>query len=72
MTQAEINSFLDKVALKLHDILPNQEPPSIETTRQVIEHYNRGRMKGFETAGYFVFNGVKVYEEGKMPKEVEA
>jgi hypothetical protein len=39
--------------------------PAIEATRKVIEHYNRGKLAQFDEAHYFVFGGVKVFEEGK-------
>lgn len=40
--------------------------PSVETSRKVIEHFNRGKaLAGFDSVGYFVYAGVKVYEAGK-------
>lgn len=63
---AEINEFLDKVALAGMNKRPN-EMPVVEASKKVIKHYNRGSMfQGFETAGYFIFNGVKVVLEGTM------
>lgn len=41
------------------------EMPEIEVPRRLIEHFNQGRMKGVEEAGYFIYNGVKVYEKDK-------
>jgi len=44
----------------------DNEIPSVEVPRRVIEHYNRGNaIKSFDEAGYFIFNNVKVYESGK-------
>lgn len=40
--------------------------PYIEAPRDVVEHYNKHNMKGFDGGPlYFIFNGVKVYEEGR-------
>lgn len=39
--------------------------PEVEVPRRVIEYHNKGNIKGFDSVGYFVFNGVKVYEKGK-------
>lgn len=44
--------------------------PWIETSRKVIEFYNRGNIAGFDQAGYFVMNGVRVYETGKRAEFV--
>lgn len=35
----------------------------VETTKEIIHHYNR---KGLNGAKYFVYNGVKVCERGKL------
>lgn len=39
--------------------------PSIEVSRKLIEHFNRGQMAGIDAVGYFVFQNVRVIEEGK-------
>jgi hypothetical protein len=39
--------------------------PLVEATRDVIEHFNRQNLKGFDAAGYFVHRGVIVCESGK-------
>lgn len=41
------------------------EMAAVEAPRKIIEHFNRGRMDGIDTVGYFVYEGVKVFEEGK-------
>jgi hypothetical protein len=43
----------------------DDDMPWVEAARDVIEHFNRGMMEGVERAGYFIFQGVKVYEAGK-------
>lgn len=45
--------------------------PFVEAPRNIIEHFNRGRMDGFDEAGYFVHNGVRVYEEGKSKAVID-
>ncbi len=41
------------------------EDPKLEVAHKIVEHFNRGRMEGVKEAGYFVYQGVKVYAEGK-------
>ena len=64
-SREEINDFLNQVAV--HTALQTGEMPSMETNRKIVEHFNRSpqAVKGFEEAGYFVYAGVKVYEQGK-------
>lgn len=64
VSREDINSFLDEVAIALQH-KPTNDIPSVEASRKVIEHYNRGRMQGVEEVGYFIFSGVKVFEKGK-------
>lgn len=41
----------------------------VEAPREIIEHFNRGKMvKAFDRAGYFIYNGAAVCEEGKKDK----
>lgn len=48
------------------------KPPYIEADRTVIEHYNPAHMiQGFEDVGYFIYDGIVVYERGKVPEEVK-
>lgn len=49
----------------IHSALPGDEMPGVEASRKIIEHFNRGRMAGVESVGYFIYEGVKVFEEGK-------
>jgi hypothetical protein len=58
-----MNEFLDKAILALDESKPGYLP-YVETNLKVIQHYNRGSMDGFNDAGYFVFQGVKVILEG--------
>lgn len=41
------------------------EMPGVEADRKIIEHFNRGKMAGVDAVGYFVYEGVKVFEAGK-------
>lgn len=60
VTREEITEFLNAIT-----VAPQMGDDHIEASRKVCEHYNRHNLKGFEQAGYFIFNGVKVYEKGK-------
>jgi hypothetical protein len=45
----------------------------VEAPREIIEHFNRGRLiQAFDKAGYFIYNGVAVCETGKKAKVTEA
>ena len=66
----DLNKFAERVAYAKEGKVGG-ELPGIEAPRRVIEHYNHGSMAGFESAGYFVYGGVKVYETGKRA-EIEA
>lgn len=65
LTQSEINEFHDQVTIAVSDRI-GREVPEIEVERKVLEHFNRGRMKGIDDVGYFIYQGVKCYEKGKM------
>lgn len=44
----------------------------VEAPREIIEHFNRGKLlKAFDRAGYFIFNGAAVCEEGKKEKVIQ-
>jgi len=43
--------------------------PYVEAPRSIIEHYNRGKMEGFDKAGYFMYQSVRVYEKGKRTEQ---
>lgn len=60
----DVNMFLDSIARALHEE-QGEGMPEIEAPRKIIEYYNRGSINGFEKAGYFIFQGVKVFEDGK-------
>lgn len=47
------------------------ELPSIDVPRRVFLHFNRHNVEGADSVGYFVYQGVKVYDEGRREK-VEA
>ncbi len=65
-TPQDINAFLTEVAA-LPPLQKGEELHELEVPRRVIEHYNRSAkaMAGFDEAGYFIFQGVKVFEKGK-------
>ncbi len=52
-----VNSFLDKIA-----VAKSNGDESIETTPEIISHYNRNGLNG---AQYFIYSGIKVYPLGK-------
>lgn len=64
VTQSDLNKFTSVIATANGQKV-GQEVPEIEVPRRVIDYFNKGKMKGFDTVGYFLFNGVKVYEKGK-------
>lgn len=64
-TRDELNQFLENVAVSKAMSL-NGESPEVEAPRSVIEYYNRNNIKGFDDVGYFVIDGVRVYEMGKV------
>lgn len=63
-TQSELNEFHDSLLVAKSSALPG-EMPDIETSREIAAYFNRGNLKGLDAAGYFVLNGVKVYEAGR-------
>lgn len=65
-TRNELNEFLEDVAVATARGPEDGDPtPHVEASRKIIEFYNRNNMKGFDHAGYFILQGVKVYEKGK-------
>lgn len=46
--------------------------PLVETSRDVIEHFNRQNLKGFDATGYFMHKGVVVCESGQAQKIKDA
>ena len=66
VSRGTLNEFLENVAGAMAmGPQDGEDMPWIEVTRDVLEHFNRGQMAGVDKAGYFVFQGVKVYEQGK-------
>jgi hypothetical protein len=64
LTAVEISNFMDEVSMALAT-REGDDFPEIEAERNICEHYNRENLKGFDSSGYFIFHGVKVYEKGK-------
>lgn len=51
---------------KMGDVLAGWPLPQVSAPLDVIKYYNKGDgMKGFEAAGYFIYKGVLVCENGK-------
>lgn len=69
-----LNIFQDEVAVALIEgVKDDRAPlPIIETTKDVIQFFNRANMKGVEEAGYFVYHGCIVCEVGNTEKVIEA
>ena len=63
-TRDDLNRFSELIARAL-EAKKEKETPEIEVPRRVVEYFNKTNLKGFDEVGYFVFNGVKVYERGK-------
>ncbi len=64
VTREELTQFLDDVTNALSTQIGGGLP-TIEASRKVIEHYNKGKMAEFDVPGYFLFHGVRVCEPGK-------
>lgn len=62
-TKETVNAFLDKIALA-----KSQGQDTIETSQQIIDHYNRNGLNGAE---FFIYQGIKVYPFGRQA-EIEA
>lgn len=63
--------FLESVA-NACALGPQEEAlPWVEAPRLIIEYINRGRLAGFDSVGYCIFNGCKVYEEGKRQAAID-
>ncbi len=61
----KIEKFNDDVQIALMMAQESGEKlPVIEASREVIEHFNRQNIKGFDSAGYFIHKGVLVCENG--------
>lgn len=53
-----MNGFLNQIAMAQYN-----KVEWVETTPEVINHFNRN---GVGKVGYFIFNGIKVCEVGKL------
>lgn len=63
--RTELNLFLESVASAAVGGA-SDDIPHVEAPRKIIEYINRGRaIEGFDSVGWCVFNGVKVFEAGK-------
>lgn len=62
--RSELNFFLESVATAAVGG-SDDDIPHVEAPRKIIEHINRGKLAGFDSVGWCVFNGVKVFEVGK-------
>ena len=60
-----MNKFLEDVAYAMAEGPKDEAMPWVEAPRNVIEYINKGRLDGFDAVKYCLFNGVKIYEEGK-------
>lgn len=63
--QEMMDKFLTDLAEAMAEGPTEDSIPHTEAPRAVIEHFNRRSMEAFDQVGYFLFQGVKVYEEGK-------
>lgn len=59
----ELNQFLESVDIAIANSTGGI--PVVETSRKIVEFYNRANISGFDDVGYFIFKGVKVYELGR-------
>lgn len=57
-TADTVRTFLDKIA-----VAKGNQDEWVETSPEVIAHYNRRGMNG---AKFFIFEGIKVCEHGKV------
>lgn len=60
-----MDKFLTDLANAMAEGPTEDDIPHLEAPRPVIEHFNRRSMTAFDQVGYFIFQGVRVYEEGK-------
>lgn len=62
--QDDLNTFFQRITFaKQGHVGPGM--PDIEAPRRLAIHFNRGSMDAFDSVGYFVYQGVRVYEVGK-------
>lgn len=63
-SKEEMGVFYDALYRAKNSTLPT-EMPAIEATYKICHHLNRASFQGVEQAGYFVYEGVKVFIEGR-------
>lgn len=66
VTREELNKFFEDVGIAIQMGPIDDDMPWVEAPRAVLEHFNRSNMAGVDSVGYFVYQGCKVYEEGKQ------
>lgn len=65
ISRLDLAEFFDAIHNAKYACEPG-EAPVVETSRKIIDHFNAGRaQEGFNRAGYFVYDGVRVCEHGK-------
>lgn len=64
-SRQDLNLFAEKIAIANENRDLKTPLPEIEVPRRVIQHFNQRSMDGFDKCGYFVYQGVKVFEVGK-------
>lgn len=62
-TRVTVSKFLDAI-----NLAKMEGAESIETTQEIIDHFNRSGLNG---APFFIFQGIKVYPIGKS-EEIES
>lgn len=60
-----MNRFFENVGAAIGLGPQDEDMPWTEAPRSVLEHFNRGKMKGIDDVGYFIYQGCRVYEDGK-------
>lgn len=63
-TRETVSQFQDKIA-----IAQANKVEWIETTPEIIAHYNRGP-NGLNGKPYFIYGGIKVCEKGKLQEVI--
>lgn len=63
-TREELSVFFDDCH-QARNLTEPGEVPIVEASRKIVEHFNMGKMAGISSVGYFIYEGIKVYEKGK-------
>lgn len=61
--QNELNEFIANLS---HVRSYGGANPEMEASRSIVEHFNQGNIQDFDKVGYFIYQGVKVFEAGKV------